>query len=438
MGFPTELEIISTAEDTTPPQLVQLSFTPTTIDVSSTTQHVTVTVRITDDLSGSSQPWIRFESPSGTQVSDALGDVVSGDPEDRIYDSVHTFPVFSESGTWHLDYIDVSDAVGNHRRYTEADLITLGFPTVLEVVSATPDTQPPELIDFSFSPTTIDVSTTTQHVAATLRITDDLSGSSQPQVWFISPSGTQTSYALGDIVSGDPTDRVYESLHTFPVFSEPGTWHIDYIDVSDAVGNARRYTEADMISLSFPTELEVISGPIDTDGDGFPDNEDACPNSDLDTTVVIDGCDSGVDNALFGDGCTISDTIAELASTANNHGSFVSAVAHYTNDLKKGGVITGEDKEAIQSCAGQAGILKPPMYEVLLTYSTDDEGNSWIHIQLMDKHQRPVALEDYELFLPDGRVAEGTLDENGEAHVLSPVPGSAMINFPNLDSWERV
>ena len=49
----------------------------------------------------------------------------------------------------------------------------------------------------------------------------------------------------------------------------------------------------------------------DSDGDGIPDDEDNCPNSDLSDTVVIDGCDSGVANTLLSDGCTIADLIAD-------------------------------------------------------------------------------------------------------------------------------
>jgi hypothetical protein len=40
----------------------------------------------------------------------------------------------------------------------------------------------------------------------------------------------------------------------------------------------------------------------------------------------------------------------------SNHGQFVSCVSHMTNDLKKAGTITGQQKGAIQSCAAQADI----------------------------------------------------------------------------------
>ncbi len=100
----------------------------------------------------------------------------------------------------------------------------------------------------------------------------------------------------------------------------------------------------------------AVDAETDQDDDGFPDDEDACPTSDLAATVVIDGCDSGAENALLAAGCTLSDLIAEIAATAANHGDFVSGVADLTNGLKKDGLLTGQEKGAIQSCAAQADI----------------------------------------------------------------------------------
>ena len=68
-------------------------------------------------------------------------------------------------------------------------------------------------------------------------------------------------------------------------------------------------------------------------------------------TVIIGDRDSGVPNALLGTGSTISDLIAQAAMAATNHGEFVSAVASLTNELVAGGVISGRQKGAIESCA---------------------------------------------------------------------------------------
>ena len=65
----------------------------------------------------------------------------------------------------------------------------------------------------------------------------------------------------------------------------------------------------------------------DADGDGILDCNDACPNSDTTPTIVIDGCDTGVENHLIDGGCTISDIIAECAAEGTNHGQFVNCVA---------------------------------------------------------------------------------------------------------------
>lgn len=94
----------------------------------------------------------------------------------------------------------------------------------------------------------------------------------------------------------------------------------------------------------------------DADNDGVVDDEDCNPNSNLSPTVVIGGNNSGVPNTLFGNGCTISDVIAQIAASSTNHGEFVSGVAEYTNSLVRSGVITGKQKGAIQNAAARANI----------------------------------------------------------------------------------
>ncbi len=103
-------------------------------------------------------------------------------------------------------------------------------------------------------------------------------------------------------------------------------------------------------------DLEDFCASLDTDGDGIPNEDDLCPDSILDETIIIDGCDSGVENLLLEDGCTISDLIVEIADEAKNHGKFVSGVAHLLKGLKKDGLISGKEKGAIQSCAAQSDI----------------------------------------------------------------------------------
>lgn len=94
----------------------------------------------------------------------------------------------------------------------------------------------------------------------------------------------------------------------------------------------------------------------DTDGDGIPDGEDACINSDLRPTVVIDDCDSEVGNVLLDGGCSISDRIMACAEGVPNHGQFVRCVAHLGNELVAAGIISGVEKGQIQHCAAQSSL----------------------------------------------------------------------------------
>jgi hypothetical protein len=69
--------------------------------------------------------------------------------------------------------------------------------------------------------------------------------------------------------------------------------------------------------------------------------------------IVINGCDTGVADTLY-DGKLISVLIGEIQDAAKNHGQFVRGVALLTNELMKAGIITGEEKGKIQSCAAKA------------------------------------------------------------------------------------
>jgi hypothetical protein len=84
--------------------------------------------------------------------------------------------------------------------------------------------------------------------------------------------------------------------------------------------------------------------------------QDDCPNSDLSATVVIDGCDSEVTNTVFPSGCTLADLLADCADNARKDRKFVHRVARLTNRMKRIGIITGQQKDAIQNCAAQADL----------------------------------------------------------------------------------
>ena len=101
---------------------------------------------------------------------------------------------------------------------------------------------------------------------------------------------------------------------------------------------------------------ELPSCPVDSDGDGVNDPDDECDFSDLRSTIIIDGCDSGVGNQLLNDGCTMNDQIAACSEGARNHGAFIRCVTELTTAWVRDKIITSRDKGPIQRCAARANL----------------------------------------------------------------------------------
>ncbi|MDX2132070.1 MAG: hypothetical protein SFY69_08460 [Planctomycetota bacterium] len=63
---------------------------------------------------------------------------------------------------------------------------------------------------------------------------------------------------------------------------------------------------------------------------------------------------------------------------------------------------------------------------------------TWIDLEMVDQDDKPVSGERYVVTDSQGRVARGTLDEKGKAHITGVAPGSCTIEFPGVDGrgWE--
>jgi DNA-binding beta-propeller fold protein YncE len=201
-GFPTTLSVVS-VEDTQAPVLASLDYTPKQVDTSTASADVTVSARITDDLSGFRTGCLVFQSPSGNKAASACFSRVSGTATDGIYSGTVTIPAFTEPGTW-VAYAYIYDQVGNYHPYSTSDLQTAGFPTTLKngpspIANLSPGT-------LAFGDQIVGVATANQSITvasigvATLSISNvSLSGANPGDFSFTAsyptavPSGTNTT-----------------------------------------------------------------------------------------------------------------------------------------------------------------------------------------------------------------------------------------------------
>src|SRR5258706_9323948 len=230
-GFPTRLEV-TTAKDTVSPQLTALGFSPAEIDTSGGPVDVKVNYTATDDLSGVSYVDLSFVSPSGARRGRSAKLEASRSASNAMD---VTFPRFSEAGPWTLSSVLLADAAGNTLVLNSEDLARVGFPTILEVKSAT-DTVSPKLTSLRFTPQMIDTSRGPATVKVDFTAIDDLSGVKWIEIVFVSPSGSFTQ--KGSAVFA-PANEVSSSVDViFPQSSEPGVWKFTSVIITDGAGNS--------------------------------------------------------------------------------------------------------------------------------------------------------------------------------------------------------
>lgn len=96
----------------------------------------------------------------------------------------------------------------------------------------------------------------------------------------------------------------------------------------------------------------------DTDGDGVGDNSDLYPQDpSASSNLTIAGQTSSVP-ARNGAQQVLSSGDAACVGSSRNHGQYVSCVSQVLNGMKAQGLITGVEKDLLQSLAGQSAIGK--------------------------------------------------------------------------------
>lgn len=112
--------VANAQQDITPPALLDVRFEPGHIDTSKGPVTITVTIHVTDDLSGVDHVALFFRKPGTTQQNqvefrpqDSWGKVIEGDELDGWYQNTMTLPQYAAYGEWEMHYFMTMDNVGN-------------------------------------------------------------------------------------------------------------------------------------------------------------------------------------------------------------------------------------------------------------------------------------------------------------------------------------
>ncbi|NBQ56196.1 MAG: DUF5011 domain-containing protein, partial [Verrucomicrobia bacterium] len=152
------VQVVAENTDLTPPQITEFTITPGSVDITGSSRTVTVTARITDDLSGLSWANLNFQSSGGGNywVNFGSGNRISGTATNGVYQSQINIPRYGNTGTFTLSYCNLSDSSGRNRNYTTQEFADLGFPNSF-AITGTSDQEGPRITEFSITPGSVDI-----------------------------------------------------------------------------------------------------------------------------------------------------------------------------------------------------------------------------------------------------------------------------------------
>src|SRR4051794_6851894 len=164
------------------------------------------------------------------------------------------------------------------------------------------DTTAPSLISISLSAPSIDPQSGETTLVVTAQFADDVSGifdgtfadgsgSSSPQIRFVSPSG-QIVTGMFDILnplSGGRLNGEYQATITLGANAEAGVWQVQYLLLNDEAGNSITLNPGNSLALA-ATSFSVINAHSDTTAPSLTSISLSAPSIDPqsgETTLVV-------------------------------------------------------------------------------------------------------------------------------------------------------
>ncbi len=246
--------------DTFPPTFLSVSLNKTSLNTTNGPDTVRCTMQWSDDLSGVDTASCTIAAPTPPvgatyqqQFASCSADTPSaGTRLNGTFACDITLPRYSQSGTWSLMSVSARDAVGNQGA---------GFPppTTLTVTS-NPDVVAPAITAFSFTPTSVNVSSGSAVVTCNATITDALSGVNFFNCAFgaDTPTPSEDTHGMGcnamAPTTGTRNNGTWSCSITVPRYAQSGNWTASAF-VFDNMNNFTTTTPAP------PPKLVVTSTP---------------------------------------------------------------------------------------------------------------------------------------------------------------------------------
>ena len=257
------------------PNTMRLSLSQSQTSEAESYQVVVATWKALDDVSGIGRMSVRMNDTDNRSYSISADGVY--DNTTQVATAKFKFADYAPSGVWSLNKLTMRDLALNpiHIYFTgtESDEI----PQTIEVITKTPDLEPPVLdvnkITINAEPVRPDDPNGETIVDVYFYVKDNISGYSSATIRLHDPHGVWHNFSHRPPTPGymyfvgDPT--VFERYHKriiLPVGSNPGTWGLAAIKISDKAKNRESYDFTEIVRFEVTDEL--TDNPFDINGDG--------------------------------------------------------------------------------------------------------------------------------------------------------------------------
>jgi hypothetical protein len=228
------------SSDTTPPTLVSIQFTPPAIHDK---EESTVTMVVTDDLSGVRNISASISSPSGRALRAFPFQKGEGD----LWIGKVLVPEKAEEGIWRMTFLTMTDNANNTASLTWGT----GIPAtaVLRVSSSASDSTPPTVRSVYLDKAAISEG---EHNTIFVEAVDDSSGVAMISGVFISPS---KSARIGFGCRAPEAGDVWECDVVLPKCVDCGVWQLEQLQLQDKANNQAviRNTDPLIAKVAFST-----------------------------------------------------------------------------------------------------------------------------------------------------------------------------------------
>ena len=225
------------------PQVVSLSYSPSSVDVTNASASVTVTAHLTDGQN-ITYAGLGFTNQTTNQSELASLSLVSGSQQDGTWRGTLTVPRGAAAGAWYyngsvqdgVNFVSFSDGPGAPQN------LPAGAPGPLSVTDSSPSAGP-QVVSLSYSPSSVDVTNASASVTVTAHLTDG-QNITYAGLGFTNQTANQSELASLSLVSGSQQDGTWRGTLTVPRGAAAGAWYyngsvqdgVNFVSFSDGPG----------------------------------------------------------------------------------------------------------------------------------------------------------------------------------------------------------